>query len=68
MRKTLLDLDESLLHEAQKVLGTPTKKATVTAALLEVIAQKARKEEIAFWTDASRHDLGSTEIMDKAWQ
>jgi len=41
MSKTLVDIDEDLLAEAQRILGTATKKATVNGALREVVRRDA---------------------------
>jgi len=38
--RTTLDLEESLLHEAMKLLGTTTKRETVQQALRALVAQK----------------------------
>lgn len=37
MPKTLIDIDGELLEQAQQIFGTVTKKATVNAALREVV-------------------------------
>jgi Arc/MetJ family transcription regulator len=42
--KTLIDVDEHLLAEAQRILGTRTKKATVNAALGEVVRRWSAAE------------------------
>jgi Arc/MetJ family transcription regulator len=44
MSKTLIDLDEELLTQAQRVLGTTTKKATVNTALREVVRRWSAHE------------------------
>jgi Arc/MetJ family transcription regulator len=44
MAKTLIDLDEELLGLARHALGTATKKATVNAALREVVRRWAAVE------------------------
>ncbi len=41
MSKTLVDLDEDLLTQAQHILGTDTKKATVNGALRELVRREA---------------------------
>jgi Arc/MetJ family transcription regulator len=40
--RTNIDIDDAVLHEAQELLGTQTKRATVEAALREVIARHHR--------------------------
>jgi Arc/MetJ family transcription regulator len=44
MSKTLVDIDDDLLTQAQRILGTATKKATVNAALREVVRRWAAQE------------------------
>src|SRR5262249_17982047 len=41
MAKTLIDIDDELLRQAQRILGASTKKATVNAALREVVRRDA---------------------------
>jgi Arc/MetJ family transcription regulator len=41
MPKTLIDIDGDLLAEAQQILGTTTKKATVNQALREIVRHEA---------------------------
>jgi Arc/MetJ family transcription regulator len=42
--KTLIDIDPELLAQAQQILGTGTKKATVNSALQEVARRWAAVE------------------------
>jgi Arc/MetJ family transcription regulator len=44
MGKTLVDIDLELLTQAQDILGTATKKATVNGALREVVRRWAAQE------------------------
>jgi Arc/MetJ family transcription regulator len=46
MTKTLIDVDDALLAEAQRLLGTTTKKETVNRALALVIADRERLEAV----------------------
>jgi Arc/MetJ family transcription regulator len=41
MAKTLIDVDDEMLAQAQLILGTETKKDTVNRALREVVRQWA---------------------------
>ena len=50
MVKTLIDVDEELLRQAQRILGTNTKKDTVNRALREVV----RGEAAARFLDRAR--------------
>ncbi|MFD0272734.1 type II toxin-antitoxin system VapB family antitoxin [Kitasatospora sp. NPDC127111] len=42
MARMLIDLDDDLLAEAQRLFGTTTKVATVNAALLEAVKLSRR--------------------------
>jgi len=44
MTKTLIDLNEAVLTQAQRILGTKTKKDTVDQALREVVRRAAAEE------------------------
>ncbi|MFC7246444.1 type II toxin-antitoxin system VapB family antitoxin [Catellatospora aurea] len=46
MSRTMIDLDDELLAEAARLLGTETKKDTVNAALREVAARLRRIEAL----------------------
>lgn len=53
MTKMHIDVDDDLLEAAREVLGTTTKKDTVSAALSPVLdAQQRRRAvaELALWT------------------
>ena len=44
---TNLAIDDELLEQAQKIGGKPTKKATVTEALMEYISRRKRIKSLA---------------------
>ncbi|WP_406042089.1 type II toxin-antitoxin system VapB family antitoxin [Micromonospora sp. NBC_00898] len=44
MSRTILDVDDELLAEAGKILGTTTKKSTVNAALKAVVDREKRRQ------------------------
>jgi Arc/MetJ family transcription regulator len=46
MSRTLVDVDPDLLTAASEVLGTRTKKDTVTAALKAAVAAAAQRREL----------------------
>lgn len=48
MTKKLFDVDEAILAEAQRQLGTATGKDTVNLALATVVGLKAKERETAF--------------------
>ena len=68
MAKTLIDIDEQQLAEAQKVLKTATKKDTVNAALRQVRALDARRRDLRRLTSGGLPDLADEEVMRAAWQ
>jgi Arc/MetJ family transcription regulator len=45
--KTLVDIDDDLMREAQRILGTGTKKETVNLALREIVRRDAAAQFIA---------------------
>ncbi|TQF03857.1 type II toxin-antitoxin system VapB family antitoxin [Kitasatospora acidiphila] len=56
MTRTVIDLDDDLLEEAQRLFGTTTKVATVNAALLEAV-KLARRIELADAIASGEFDL-----------
>ncbi|MCC9306686.1 type II toxin-antitoxin system VapB family antitoxin [Kitasatospora sp. RB6PN24] len=56
MTRTVVDLDDDLLEEAQRLFGTTTKVATVNAALLEAV-KLARRIELADAIASGEFDL-----------
>ena len=51
MAKTLVDIDDVLLTEAQRILGTTTKKNTVNGALREIVRRHAAVQFMALARD-----------------
>jgi len=41
--RTNIDIDDDLLEEVRRLLGTATKRETVDAALRDVVARRARR-------------------------
>jgi Arc/MetJ family transcription regulator len=68
MAKTLIDVNEESLAAAQEVLRTKTKKETVNAALLAVVALAARRRDLHRLISAGHPDLEVPEVMRAAWQ
>ncbi|MCF2526187.1 type II toxin-antitoxin system VapB family antitoxin [Yinghuangia soli] len=56
MSRTVIDVDDTLLAEAQRHYGTPTKVATVNAAL-EAAVKLARRRELAEAIAAGEFDF-----------
>jgi Arc/MetJ family transcription regulator len=69
MSRTLVDVDPALLTAASEVLGTRTKKDTVTAALRAAVAAAAQRRELDMirtgaWADPDNLDSVRTD----AWR
>ena len=66
MSRTLVDVDPDLLTAASEVLGTRTKKDTVTAALRAAVAAAAQRRELDMirtgaWADPDKLDEPRTD-------
>jgi len=71
MTKRLVDIDDEVLDEAKRALGTTTLKDTINSSLRESVAA-ARRREITK-EDLQRvgellTDRGDPEVMAKAWE
>jgi Arc/MetJ family transcription regulator len=67
-RKTSLEVDVELLDEVRRALGTTTLKETVEEAFLEVLRERARREEIEALQSMSVMELDDPEVMAGAWR
>ena len=67
MTKRLVDIDDSLLREAQQLLGAETMKETVNRALGEVIDLDRRRRLLDRMSTGKGLDLGD-ETMRAAWE
>ncbi len=67
MRKTTLEIDDEVLDEARRILGTHGIKDTVDAALRAVRAQEARAALVDQLASGSL-DLDDPAIMRDAWR
>lgn len=68
MRKTTLEIDDTVLEDARRILGTHGIKDTVDAALRAVRAQDARRELAAQLRSLDGLDLDDPEVMRSAWR
>lgn len=64
MAKTSIEIDQDIAQEAAAILGTTTLRATVDAALHEVVHARRRVELIALLSEPGRFDF---DRADKAW-
>jgi Arc/MetJ family transcription regulator len=67
-RRTSVEINEHLLVAAQKTLGTKTVKATIEAALQEVLRTEARRQDVDALAGMNGLDLANDEIMSRAWR
>ena len=71
MTKRLVDIDDEILEEARRALGTTTLKETVNRSLRSIVETHQRgqitKEDIQRFV-AATEDLRNPEIMAKAWE
>ena len=68
MRKTSVEIDDRLIAEARRVLGTSSIKQTIDRALREVLRNEARREEIRALATMDGLDLANESVMAKAWR
>ncbi|MET9722880.1 type II toxin-antitoxin system VapB family antitoxin [Streptomyces zaomyceticus] len=66
MGVTNVDVDDAVLAEAAKLLGTTTKKDTINTALEEVIRRHRRRA--AYQRLAERGARGELEPTRRAWE
>lgn len=68
MGKRLVDIDDRLLEEAQRILGAATMKDTVNRSLAEVVKADLRRRHAARLVAMEGLDLDDAEAMDGAWR
>lgn len=68
MGKRLVDIDDRLLEEAQKILGAATMKDTVNRSLAEVVKADLRRRHAARLVAMDGLELDDAEVMDGAWR
>lgn len=70
MTKRLVEIDDVVLEDARRALGTATIKDTVNRALEEAVKAEYRRaitpEDLERFAEACK-DLGDPEVMAKAW-
>ena len=67
-RKTSIEIDVALLDQVRGALGTSTIKETVEEAFLEVLRERARRDEVDALTRMRGMDLDDPEVMTRAWR
>jgi len=64
MSKTSVEVDKDIARQAAAILGTTSLRATIHAALLEVVDAKRRIELIGLLAEPGRFDFSA---VDDAW-
>jgi len=64
--KTLIDVDDAALSEAQRILGTTTKKDTVNTALRRIAAEEQRRTALVAEMDRARSGFYRQVLDDEA--
>ena len=68
VKKTTLEIDEKLVEEASRVLGTRGLKATVDRALREAIAAEARRQVVDQLSTMDGLELDDPAVRRQAWR
>lgn len=68
MRKTTIVIDDDLVAQAKRALGTTGLKETIDAALLEAVRAQVRRDHIERLRTMRGLDLDKPEVMDQAWR
>lgn len=68
MTKRLVEIDDAVLEEAKRILGTKTIKDTVNEALLEVAKRELRMRHFERLRKMEGLDLNDPEVMKGAWR
>ena len=68
MLKITVDLDERLIQEARRVLGTSSVEETIDAALLMALSNDARRQEVSVLAEVEGLDLTNRDVMARAWR
>ena len=68
LRKTSVEIDDQLVAEAKRILGTSSIKDTIDGALRELIQREAQREEVRALTTKDCLDLADESVMAKAWR
>jgi Arc/MetJ family transcription regulator len=64
MAKTSVEIDQDIARQAAVILGTSTLRATIDAALREVVHARGRIELVALLSEPGRFEF---DIAQRAW-
>ena len=63
-----MEIDDRLIAEARRILGTASIEETIARALLEVVRKEARRQEVRALVAMGELDLANENVMAKAWR
>lgn len=64
MSKTSVEVDPDIVQQAAEILGTTTLRATIDAALREIVHARRRLELVSLLAQEGRFDF---EAAERAW-
>jgi len=67
MTKRLVDIDDELISEAQRLLSAATLKETVNTALSELVQTERRRQHLHRLETGDGTDIADLETMRTAW-
>ncbi|HEX9733450.1 MAG TPA: hypothetical protein VGG06_15880, partial [Thermoanaerobaculia bacterium] len=62
------EINEELFRAVKQILSTTTVKETIEGAFLEVVRERARREEVEALSVMKGMDLADPEVMARAWR
>ena len=68
MRKTSVEIDDTLIEQVRTLLGTSSIKETIDSALREVLRREARRQEIEALVKMDGLELSNEKVMAGAWR
>ncbi len=67
MRKTSVEIDDTLIEQVRTLLGTSSIDETIDSALREVLRREARRQEVEALVNMDGLELSNEKVMAGAW-
>ena len=68
MRKTSVEIDDTLIEQVRTLLGTSSIDETIDSALREVLRREARRQEVEALVNMDGLELLNEKVMAGAWR
>ncbi|WP_419943428.1 type II toxin-antitoxin system VapB family antitoxin [Candidatus Palauibacter sp.] len=68
MRKTSVEIDDTLIEQVRTLLGTSSIDETIDSALREVLRREARRQEVEALVNMDGLELSNEKVMAGAWR